>query len=229
MTLPRWFEDFRHTKAYDIVIALPLIAWFARGGWLDAQNIAVYLKQIREGVQVSVAVLQIMATVASVLFCGLLVVMLLVRTVPRARASGMLPRILAVTGTFLGTGFLYLKPVPLPLPLGIAMIVVLAVTAAIEIYVLAWLGRSFAIMAEARKLVTGGPYRFVRHPLYVAETVGMAAVMVQFFGVPALALSLAYAAAQVGRALCEEKILADTFPEYGAYAARTARFIPGIY
>lgn len=229
MTLPAWAEDFRHTKAYDIVIALPLIAWFGRGGWLDAQNVAVFLKQIREGTQVSVAVLQMMATVASVLFCGLLVVMLLVRTVPRARASGLLPRVLAVTGTFLGTGFLYLKPIPLPLPLGIAMIVVLVVTAAAEVYVLMWLGRSFAIMAEARQLVTGGPYRIVRHPLYVAETIGMAAVMVQFFGPPAVALSLAYTAAQVARALCEEKILADTFPEYAAYAARTARFIPGVY
>lgn len=229
MTLPRWFEDFRRTKVYDVLVGVPLIVWFARGGWLDAQNIAVFLKQIREGAQVSVVVLQIMATVASVFFCGLLVVMLLVRTVPRARASGMLPRILAVTGTFLGTGFLYLKPVPLPLPLGIAMIVVLVVTAAVEIYILAWLGRSFAIMAEARKLVTGGPYRFVRHPLYVAETVGMAAVMVQFFGAPAVALSLAYAAAQVGRALCEEKVLADTFPDYASYAARTARFIPFVY
>jgi protein-S-isoprenylcysteine O-methyltransferase Ste14 len=178
---------------------------------------------------VSVAVLQIMATAASVLFCGLLVVMLLVRTVPRARASGMLPRLLAVIGTFLGTGFLYLKPVPLPLPLGIAMIVVLVVTAAAEIYVLTWLGRSFAIMAEARTLVTGGPYRFVRHPLYVAETIGMAAVMAQFFGVSAVALSLAYVAAQVGRALCEEKVLAATFPDYAAYAARTARFIPFVY
>lgn len=229
MTVPRWFEDFRHTKAYDILVALPLIAWFARGGWLDAQNVAVLLKQIHEGTQVSVAVLQIIATIASVLFCGLLVVMLLLRTVPRARANGILPRILAVTGTFLGTGFLYLKPVPLPLPLGIAMIVVLVVTAAVEIYILTWLGRSFAIMAEARKLVTGGPYRFVRHPLYVAETVGMAAVMVQFFSTPAVVLSLAYAAAQMGRALCEEKVLRDTFPEYVSYAARTAQFIPFVY
>jgi protein-S-isoprenylcysteine O-methyltransferase Ste14 len=36
----------------------------------------------------------------------------------------------------------------------------------LAVYALAWLGRSFSIMAEARRLVTDGPYAVVRHPLY---------------------------------------------------------------
>lgn len=42
----------------------------------------------------------------------------------------------------------------------------LPASAALSAIVLTRLGRSFSLMSEARGLVTHGPYRFVRHPLY---------------------------------------------------------------
>lgn len=229
MTLPRWFEDFRHTKAYDFIVAVPLIVWFGKGAWEDAQNLTPHLAQIKAGTETTIGYLQVMAVVGSILFCTLLVAMLVLRTVPRARASGILPRVFAIAGTGLGTGFLYLTPVALPLWLQVLAIVLIVAAAGLEIAVMMWLGRSFAIMAEARKLVTGGPYAAVRHPLYVAEAIGMAAMLIQFFSPAAIGLYVAFLAAQVVRAVFEERILTEAFPDYGAYAARTARFIPFVY
>jgi protein-S-isoprenylcysteine O-methyltransferase Ste14 len=228
MTLKGWLKDFRRTKVYDLLVALPLLVWFGRGGWKDAQSLVVHVQQIRAGTETTVGFLQMIAMTGSIVFCSLLVVMLLVRTLPRARANGVLPRVFAVTGTFLGTAFLYLSPVPLTLAWQITAVVLIILAAGLGVVVMTWLGRSFAIMPEARQLVTNGPYRLVRHPLYVVETIGMTAMLIQFFSLAGAALFVAYLAVQVGRALFEERVLGHTFPEYQAYAERTARFIPYI-
>ncbi len=229
MKLPDWLRKFRDTKGYDLLMAVPLIAWFGRGAWLDAVAMAPLLSQWRQGNLIVVQKLQLVAIAASILFCTLLIVMLLIRTVPRARAAGIAPRALAMIGTGLGTGFLYLPPVVLPLWLQITTILLIVIAAVTEIEVLIWLGRSFSVMAEARELVTGGPYKVVRHPLYAAETVGITAMLIQFFSAAGVALTIAYVAAQVGRAVFEERILNETFPGYATYTARTKRFIPFVY
>lgn len=229
MTLPSWIDDFRHTKAYDLLMAVPLIAWFGRGAFIDAGHLLPLLDLLRAGTLQTIQALQLAAMTASLFFCALLIVMLLIRTKPRARAEGWAPRALAVVGTFLGTGFLYLTPVALPLWLQSTAIVLLVIAAGIEIYVMVYLGRSFSIMAEARQLVTDGPYALVRHPLYSAEAIGLSAMLIQFFGLGAAALFLGWVAAQAGRAIFEERILMATFGDYAAYKARTKRFIPLVY
>jgi protein-S-isoprenylcysteine O-methyltransferase Ste14 len=62
----------------------------------------------------------------------------------------------------------------------VATVLVLVGTAA-GIVTLMRLGRSFSMMAEARRLVTSGPYRFVRHPLYLAEELAIIGLSMQFF------------------------------------------------
>jgi protein-S-isoprenylcysteine O-methyltransferase Ste14 len=46
-------------------------------------------------------------------------------------------------------------------------------------------------------------------------------------------LAILIVAVQIGcqlyRMHCEEKVLADTFPDYQTYKARTARLLPGVY
>ncbi len=98
----------------------------------------------------------------------------------------------------------------------------------ITLYGLVWLGRSFGVVPAGRNLVTSGPYRWVRHPLYAGE-------FVTFFGAVLVGLSpftvtllVAWISVQVYRALQEEKLLTQVFPEYGAYMAKTARFVPGL-
>jgi len=92
--------------------------------------------------------------------------------------------------------------------------------------VLRWLGKSFSILAEARRLVTEGPYRVVRHPLYICEGIATVGVMLQVISPLAVLIIIVFAMIQYRRMINEEKILTSAFPEYRAYAARTPLVIP---
>jgi protein-S-isoprenylcysteine O-methyltransferase Ste14 len=96
-------------------------------------------------------------------------------------------------------------------------------------YVGGWLGRSFSIFPQARHLVTRGPYRFIRHPLYVAEQIATFGVMLQFAQPWSIVVALASVATQFPRMHYEEQVLSEAYPSYRDYAARTARLIPHIY
>lgn len=86
------------------------------------------------------------------------------------------------------------------------------------------LRRSFSITVEARELVTDGPYRLVRHPVYLGEMFTTAAVAVLRFSPANVALLLLFAAIQLYRSRMEENKLAQVFPAYGAFAARSLWF-----
>jgi protein-S-isoprenylcysteine O-methyltransferase Ste14 len=94
---------------------------------------------------------------------------------------------------------------------------------------LSQLGRSFSIMAESRQLVTAGPYRLVRQPLYLTEAIASVGVFMQFASVWTALLLAVQIAFQLRRIRNEELVLTTGFPEYAAYSQTTARLIPGIY
>jgi len=77
-------------------------------------------------------------------------------------------------------------------------------------------------------LVTGGPYRWVRHPMYLAVLLMMAAFAMgddpwQWAAWAALALVLA------AKARREERGLALLHPGYEAYRARTRALVPFVF
>jgi protein-S-isoprenylcysteine O-methyltransferase Ste14 len=90
------------------------------------------------------------------------------------------------------------------------------------------LGKSFSIMPEARKLVTGGPYAWARHPLYTVEMITVTGTALQFAAPWSWVLALLVVILLWIRSHFEEQVLAGTYPEYVAYRAKTARFIPGL-
>jgi len=96
------------------------------------------------------------------------------------------------------------------------------------IYSLTYLGKRFSIVPEARGLVTSGPYRFVRHPIYVGEIVAGAGLILPTLFTLHILLFALFLGAQVARTYFEERILRRAYPQYEAYAARTRRLIPFV-
>jgi protein-S-isoprenylcysteine O-methyltransferase Ste14 len=88
---------------------------------------------------------------------------------------------------------------------------------------------SFSIMAEARKAVTTGPYRLVRHPLYLGEALTMLGLCLRLGTITALVFWAAFNALQLGRAAVEEQKLTRQLPDYGNYRKMTRFIIPGLY
>jgi len=96
-------------------------------------------------------------------------------------------------------------------------------------YALRSLGRSFAVLPEARALVTSGPYRWVRHPIYTLHIVTLFGTMLPRIGPAAIALLALGVFGECLRAGNEERALRRAFPEYEAYQKRSWRFIPWVY
>jgi protein-S-isoprenylcysteine O-methyltransferase Ste14 len=84
------------------------------------------------------------------------------------------------------------------------------------------LGASFAVRAEAKKLVTHGLYSKIRNPIYLFGGLAFTGV---FIAMGKYLLAAIFAAANLGqysRIKREEKVLAEAFgEEYRAYKART--------
>ena len=94
---------------------------------------------------------------------------------------------------------------------------------------MATLGRSFSISVEARAPVTGGVYRFIRHPVYLGELVAVTGVALIRLSWLSTALLVACWVSQIVRAGWEEEKLARAFPAYAAYRARTGGFFPRLH
>jgi len=166
---------------------------------------------------------------STILFLGLVSILFLIRLEPIKKAKGILPRVMAIAGTFFVALLTFFPRANLSMtPTVIAGLLSLVGTG-ISVFVLAHLGRSFSIMAEARRLVTTGPYRILLHPLYIFEAVASFGVLLQFFSVYTVVIFLAFCFVQFQRMKNEEAVLEMAFPEYQAYKSKTARLIPGIY
>ncbi len=179
---------------------------------------------------------RIVAKASDAAFVTLVVVLFIVRRGATRKAAGPWPRVAALVGTFLYPLSLQLferlkwiasSTDPDATLVGASMVVAGYVLATVS---LAFLGRSFSINAEARRLVTRGPYALVRHPLYVAETLAATGMAVHFAAWPCFAMLAVHVALQAWRAINEERVLADAFgAEWATYRAGTRWFLPGVW
>ena len=91
--------------------------------------------------------------------------------------------------------------------------------------------RSYHVVADPTQggLVTGGPYRYIRHPIYAAICLfTWAGVAAHWSWSSALWGALILGSA-VMRIYCEEPLVAARYPDYVKYKARTWRMIPYVY
>lgn len=91
--------------------------------------------------------------------------------------------------------------------------------------------RSFHAGAQPTSggLVTAGPYRFIRHPIYTAICLFCAAGAINHWSVAAGGCLLIVFAGALLRMIAEERLLLLRYPEYAAYITRTKRMIPFLY
>jgi protein-S-isoprenylcysteine O-methyltransferase Ste14 len=160
----------------------------------------------------------------TIIFC-----IMIFRPEPVSRAVGVRPALLALTGTY-GVWLIPLLPRSPELPaLVVASAVILLVSEGLMLYPLVALGGSFSLMPQARKLVTSGPYLYVRHPLYLIEEAAVAGVLLQYAWFAALPFLVLHVVVQIRRIQLEEMVLQKAFPDYAAYAKHTPRLIPGVW
>ncbi len=217
-------------SAIEFLARLTLGFLFACLGAVTVMGLLDLLRQMDFAQLTLAAVAEALSKLAIASFMLLVSWLVLIRLRPVAKSSGLAPRIAALIGTFL-----QLALVLLPRHADTSIAVKLISSALIlggnsfALYVLFWLGRSFSIMPEARRLVTTGPYGIVRHPLYLAEFIASMGVLMQFFSPYAALISGTQAGFQILRMHFEERVLRSAFPDYAAYSRRTWRVIPGIY
>ena len=94
---------------------------------------------------------------------------------------------------------------------------------------LRYLGRNVSVLAQARDVVARGPYRWVRHPLYVGEIVSSLGLAIAVNSYAAVALWLVLCGLQAYRAVREEQVLLQALPAYRDYRSRTAALLPGVF
>ena len=116
-----------------------------------------------------------------------------------------------------------------PQPLAIALQVI---AVALMVWARVAFGRrSFHAAANPTTggLVTKGPYRYIRHPIYAAACLfGWGAIVVHW-SLVSVALGVLLFLGALARLLCEEQLVKQRYPEYLEYSKVTKRMIPYLF
>lgn len=96
------------------------------------------------------------------------------------------------------------------------------------------LARNFAVLPAVRGVTSSGPYRFVRHPAYLGETILVAGCCIAKIDLIAIAIFLATVAAVLIRISTEERVFKSSATasstEYARYCSQVPhRLLPGIW
>jgi protein-S-isoprenylcysteine O-methyltransferase Ste14 len=159
------------------------------------------------------------------LFAALLIMS---RPPAKARADGLWPRIAAFVGTYMPWTITFLGKTDQALPNLVSTACVLIGTI-MMIVTIRHLGRSFSLVPQARSVVQTGPYRWIKHPLYLAEEITILGVVLQHLSLATVIVLVLHIGVQVCRILYEEDLLRRNCPEYSSYEASRWRLIPYVW
>src|SRR5262249_50533652 len=159
---------------------------------LLASELLATTRAIRELTQTGLREGPVLAVARHVLTLGFFLLVLsayLVRTRAQAAASGFRERMLPMAVFLAGpVGIYLLQKFPTPPAFSAPRVAVLISVAGLclSLWALSHLSGAFSILAEARRVVSSGPYRFVRHPLYLGEAFTMLGLCLLIGTFPAL-------------------------------------------
>jgi len=225
-------NQFNRVKLFDFISRIVPSSFFLYVVLLKIADLSVFLKD-HPAAGNNTEFLRFLADVVSkssiICFLGLMSILFLIRLEPIEKARGIAPRVTAIAGTFFVSLVTLFPRANLTMIQTMIAGSICLVGTAMSIFVLTHLGRSYSLMAEARRLVTTGPYGIIRHPLYVTEELASFAVLIQFLSFSTVFIFLVHALIQFQRMKNEEAVLEKAFPEYQAYKSSTARLIPRVY
>jgi protein-S-isoprenylcysteine O-methyltransferase Ste14 len=91
--------------------------------------------------------------------------------------------------------------------------------------------RSFHAAANptAGGLVTTGPYRYIRHPIYTAAFLFGWAGVVSNWSLFSAGLGVLLFLGALARMICEEQMVRQSYPEYIEYSKTTKRMVPFVF
>ena len=144
------------------------------------------------------------ARVSVLMFLVLLALLHGSRRRPVRKYETWQPKIVALLGLSFTFLLLLLDRAPSEAMWDSASAVLILVGDTLCILAVLYLGRSLSIMPEARKLVTAGLYRRIRHPLYLAEEIAVVGIFLQFRSWQALAIVAVHFYFQIRRMGWEE-------------------------
>jgi protein-S-isoprenylcysteine O-methyltransferase Ste14 len=161
-------------------------------------------------------------------FYMLLALLIMTRSPAKAQADGLLPRIAAFVGSYLPWTITFFGQTDQALPNLLSTACVL-IGMIMMLVTIRHLGRSFSLVPQARSVVQTGPYRWIKHPLYLAEEIAILGVVLQYLTPVTVTILVLHIGVQVCRILYEEDLLRRNCPEYSNYEASRWRLIPYVW
>ena len=219
--------------ALDEVVNHPLNSAQSQSVWRQ-RSLENFITGSAAGLALSAVLLQVRPVLegswwqlGTLLFYSMVFALILVRRPSRATSNSVSHWIVALSGVFLPFAVRLESSPPstlfwLGLPLQLAGM-------AVSLIALFYLGRSFGIIAAHRKIQCQGPYRIVRHPLYMGEALWFTGIVLQnlcWFNLMIICIQLG---CQIRRILEEESLLSGD-PQYADYMRVVpSRLVPGVF
>jgi protein-S-isoprenylcysteine O-methyltransferase Ste14 len=233
-TLASWTTRL---EKYVLPILFVYVAW----GQLQAlRTPALLLAEQRAAGLGAGSLFAISVRHALILAFALFVALGLLSNRPPIRQPERLTEIVVpLLGTFLNYGFPLVDALPAPLRQSLmpaawregAAVVALAISTlgyALAAWSVVSLGRSFALLVSVRTIVRRGPYRWVRHPMYLGYLLLFAGIAIAAPSPGVIVLCAIYLVLTVWRAVLEERALARHSEQYRDYARRTGFLLPRL-
>jgi protein-S-isoprenylcysteine O-methyltransferase Ste14 len=161
-------------------------------------------------------------------FYVLLALLVMTRAPAKAQADGLLPRVAAFVGSYMPWTIAFLGKTDQVLP-NLASTACILIGMIMMLVTIRHLGRSFSLVPQARNVVQTGPYRWIKHPLYLSEEVAVLGVVLHYLTPLTVTVLVLHIGVQICRIYYEEDLLRRNCAEYSSYEASRWRLIPYVW